>query len=78
MEKIMRTKKICSLKELYVIPEYRGKKIASKLMREMCKLAREKTNVFTFHVSPNNKKAITIYEKWSFRPSYLCMVKKFQ
>ncbi len=77
MEKIMKTKKICSLKELYVMPECRGKKIASKLMKKMCGLARKKTNVFTFHVLPNNTKAIAIYKKWGFKPSYICMTKRF-
>lgn len=76
MPKIMKTKKICSLKELYVLPEYRSKKIASKLMDKIYKLARKKTRVFSIHLSPNNKKALAIYSKWDFKPSYLCMVKK--
>jgi len=72
----IKSKKISSMKILYVLPEYRNKKIASMLMTKMEEVMNRKTKYFAISVSPNNENAIKIYKSKGYVPLYLCLSKK--
>jgi ribosomal protein S18 acetylase RimI-like enzyme len=67
-------KPTCKLAEIYVIPRYRGKKIATLLMNKIFEIGKRKRLIL--NVSPNNKHAINIYKKKGFELAYTCLGKK--
>ena len=52
-----------------VLPEYRNEGIATMVVMDLIKNAREKgANRFTLEVRPSNEKAIALYQKFGFKP----------
>lgn len=57
----------CELIDIYVLPEYRGRHIANKLMEFMIEYCiRNKAANITLEVKVNNFVAIKLYEKFQF------------
>lgn len=56
------------LNYIYVLKKYRGKEIASKMMKELIKFAKDNNCLnITLEVNENNISAIKLYEKYDFK-----------
>lgn len=67
----VKAKKACSLRTLYILPQYRNMGLSKMLINKI--ILDIKENFFIISVSPNNYKAISIYSKLGFKPLYLCL-----
>ena len=78
MPEIFEIKLFAVLNKLYVLPNFRGKKISSKLKNEFFMLCKKKeVGAIYLHVAVNNKVS-KIYKKWGLEDEYMMMVKKLK